>query len=371
MSGGRRLIVIGVAVLAVLVALRVAGELTRDDQRAQGPAGSSYAYGRYGASAYATLLQRSGHRGRARRAIGLRDLDLDPRLTVVAALARRDHARRCGRAAALRRARRQARGRGRAQPGAWLGGVVPDPPRWASEPLGVDARARAAARDRGRAHARARASRVASSTAGSAVPAVGERDGACWRPSRASGAGRAVLLADAAPLVNSRLARRDDAAFALAVAGPGRPVAFVESVHGYGRASGWGALPGRFRGALVLLGARRARRSCSRAGAASGPRSRGARARAARAPPTPRASPGALRALGPAGEAIAPVVEEARSLLLVPAGGGDDELLAAARARGAERGRGAGDRARRVRAVRPRSRRHAAWHASTSGGERR
>ena len=32
-----------------------------------------------------------------------------------------------------------------------------------------------------------------------------------------------------------------------------RPVAFVESVHGYGRASGWGALPGRFRGALALL----------------------------------------------------------------------------------------------------------------------
>ena len=47
-SGGRRLIVLGGIVLAVLVALRVAGELTRDDERAQGPAGSSYAYGSYG-----------------------------------------------------------------------------------------------------------------------------------------------------------------------------------------------------------------------------------------------------------------------------------------------------------------------------------
>ena len=32
-------------------------ELTRDDQRAQGPAGSSYAYGPYGAAAYASLLR--------------------------------------------------------------------------------------------------------------------------------------------------------------------------------------------------------------------------------------------------------------------------------------------------------------------------
>ena len=45
MTGGRRLVVLGGIVLAVLVALRIAGELTRDDERAQGPAGSSYAYG--------------------------------------------------------------------------------------------------------------------------------------------------------------------------------------------------------------------------------------------------------------------------------------------------------------------------------------
>ena len=61
-NDGRRLIVIGVAVLAVLGRpARSLSELTRDGERAQGPAGSSYAYGPYGASAYATLLQRSGH----------------------------------------------------------------------------------------------------------------------------------------------------------------------------------------------------------------------------------------------------------------------------------------------------------------------
>ena len=62
--------------------LRAAGELTRDHHNAQGPPGSSYAYGRYGTSAYASLLRRSGHdvvRLRDRP----RDLNLDPRLTVI------------------------------------------------------------------------------------------------------------------------------------------------------------------------------------------------------------------------------------------------------------------------------------------------
>ena len=40
---------------------------------------------------------------------------------------------------------------------------------------------------------------------------------------------------------------------------------------------------------------------------------------------------GALARSGPPADAIAPVVEEARSFLLAPAGSGDDELLAAAR----------------------------------------
>lgn len=61
MSDGRRLMLIGGVVLAVLLGLRVVGELTRDHRNTQGPPGSSYAYGRYGTSAYAALLRRSGH----------------------------------------------------------------------------------------------------------------------------------------------------------------------------------------------------------------------------------------------------------------------------------------------------------------------
>ena len=58
------------------------------------------------------------------------------------------------------------------------------------------------------------------------------------------GAGRAVLLADSSPLHNAGLGREDAAAFALAAAGGGRrPVAFLETVHGYGRETGLAALP--------------------------------------------------------------------------------------------------------------------------------
>ena len=67
------------------------------------------------------------------------------------------------------------------------------------------------------------------------VAAVAEQD-----------AGRAVLLADAAPLHNDALARADNAAFGLAAAGGAdRPVVFLETVHGYGEATGLAALPGR------------------------------------------------------------------------------------------------------------------------------
>ena len=148
-----------------------------------------------------------------------------------------------------------------------------------------------------------------------------------------AGKGRAVLLADAAPLVNSRLARRDDAAFALAAVGAGRPVAFLESVHGYGRASGFGALPGRFRGALVLLALAGAALMLAR-GRRLGPAQPQGRALAPPRAAYAEALAGALARSRPSPDAIAPVVAEARSLLLVPDGGGDEQLLVAARAEG-------------------------------------
>jgi hypothetical protein len=66
------------------------------------------------------------------------------------------------------------------------------------------------------------------------------------------GAGRVVAVADSSVLQNRRLARADNAAFALAVVGEaGRPVRFAELQHGYGRPTGLGAVPSRWRWALA------------------------------------------------------------------------------------------------------------------------
>lgn len=67
------------------------------------------------------------------------------------------------------------------------------------------------------------------------------------------GAGDVILLADASAVQNDRLGEADNAGFGLSVAGgPGRPVAFLESVHGYGGTRGLGALPTRWK--ITLLG---------------------------------------------------------------------------------------------------------------------
>jgi hypothetical protein len=326
MSDGRRLIVIGIAVLAVLGALRALSELTRDDRLAQGPEGSSYAYGPYGATAYAKLLRRSGHdviRLRDRP----RDLDLDPRLTVVMLwpdVVTSEDARELRRFL-VRGGRLVAAD---AQPEGWLASVVRDPPVWTSEPLGPT---RPLVPVPETASVRTIASGVEGRfvDGGSALPAIGSGRSILAAVAQV-GAGRAILLADPAPLLNSRLALRDDAAFALNAAGPGRPVAFLESVHGFGRAGGWGALPGRFQGALVLLALAGAALALAR-GRRLGPAQPAGRELAPRRAAYADGLAGALVRTGPAADAIAPVVEEARSLLLAPAGSGEDELLAAAR----------------------------------------
>jgi hypothetical protein len=217
------------------------------------------------------------------------------------------------------------------QPGAWLGGVVPDPPTWGAAPLGVTHVLAPLPESAG---VRTLAPGVSGhfTSAGSAVPFAGDATSALAAVERV-GAGRAVMLADASPLVNGRLAERDDAPFGLAVAGPGRPVAFLESVHGYGRATGWGALPSRFRGGLVLLGLAGAALVLAR-GRRLGPAQPTARALAPARSEYAQGLAGALLRADSPGEAIAPVVEEARSLLNASPGGGAESLRAAARRAG-------------------------------------
>lgn len=70
------------------------------------------------------------------------------------------------------------------------------------------------------------------------------------------GRGEILFLADPSPLQNAYLDRADNAAFALALAGPAqRPVVFAEGVHGYGETRGLAAIPTRWKWALFALGA--------------------------------------------------------------------------------------------------------------------
>lgn len=66
---------------------------------------------------------------------------------------------------------------------------------------------------------------------GSLVPLAGDGRGPVLVTAPV-GRGRIVALADTRVLRNDRLARADNAALGLALAGPGRPVVFVESAHG-------------------------------------------------------------------------------------------------------------------------------------------
>jgi hypothetical protein len=66
--------------------------------------------------------------------------------------------------------------------------------------------------------------------------------------------GRVLLLSDSSPLNNSLLARADNAALGVALAGArGRPVVFAENVHGYRTATGLAALPSQAWWAVGLL----------------------------------------------------------------------------------------------------------------------
>jgi hypothetical protein len=69
------------------------------------------------------------------------------------------------------------------------------------------------------------------------------------------GDGTVVAIADVSFLHNANLVRADNAALGLVLAGEDdRPVSFLESVHGYGNARGWSAIPVRWRWAIAGAG---------------------------------------------------------------------------------------------------------------------
>ncbi len=314
LPGGAR---IAIALVAIVVALNLGLALVDSATRGadeSGPRSSSFSTGREGTAGYAELLRRYGHDVTRLRG-SLRARDLDPASTVVVldaspdggeAGAVSDFVRRGGRLVA-----------GGADATAWVRDLRIRPrPRWV--PGGAT-----------RAEARVDGEQYALRTASEGQWA----DGAGLVRQSRPGAGDVLLLADASPLTNDLLDRADNAALALALAGDGRPVAFVEGPHGYGGSSGLAAIPWRWKVALVL-GALAVLLTLIAGSRRIGPAEETVR----ELPPPRRAYVDALgvalaRARRPAA-AIAPLQAAARDLVATRAGLGpdatEDEVRAAA-----------------------------------------
>jgi hypothetical protein len=254
MSRGR-LIAAGIAVVVLLNAIAFAvRELAPEPS---GPPSSSFATTSQGLAAWASLLERRGHRVRR-----LRERPADrlpaPTATVVVvdprslgrgdpdALAR--FVRRGGRVVVAGRATERLLARIAGGPAPRR---APAGPRVAAPLDGAPE-----ARDVGRVETAAGA-RWRRPPRGLA-PVLGGRGAAPLLVAGGVGRGRVLALADSSPLQNRGLRRAGNAALALRLAGPDRrPVVFAESVHGFEPQSGLAALPGRWQVALggLLLAA--------------------------------------------------------------------------------------------------------------------
>jgi hypothetical protein len=213
----------------------------------EGPRSSSFATSSAGMAAWAELAERSG-----RKVDVLRERPSDASLPSAGTVVMLDpdefsH----GQARALRRFAERG-GRviaGGLEPGTWISGLGATP-EWESggatgARVVVPSPATGAATDirtAGEGHWRA---------GRDALPLVGGAEGPIVLLRRV-GRGEIALVADPSPLQNRLLDEGDNATLALALAGDG-PLVFVESVHGYGSATGLAALPARLRWALVLL----------------------------------------------------------------------------------------------------------------------
>lgn len=244
-------------VVGVLAAVVVAGnlllELVDEGTRPPGgPRSSSYATAGHGLAAYADLLARNGHPvSRLREPPG--DVALDPAGTLVVldpyGLTEEDGAA----IAAFLESGGRLVGGGRA-PSGWLSWIL-EAPDWTTYAAERSERRLAPVPELERVSTVRAEGEGSWSAAAGALPALA--DGRRTLLLVASpGEGRALLLADASPLHNRWLDEADNAAFGLALAGDrGRRVVFAESVHGFGRASGFAAVPDRWwwaLGGLVL-----------------------------------------------------------------------------------------------------------------------
>jgi hypothetical protein len=214
-----------------------------------GPRSSSFATAPQGMAAWAELIERSG--GEVRQ---LRERPSDDTLPAGGTVVMLDpESFTTGQARALRRFAERG-GRviaGGAEPAGWLAELTGgEPPAW-DDGGGPEARVLAPVPETGAAQRLRTAGAGHWETAGGALPLAAGEEGPIALVQDV-GEGRIVLLADTSPLQNRLLDEADNAALALSLGGPG-PVTFVETVHGYGTATGLAAIPARFGWALILL----------------------------------------------------------------------------------------------------------------------
>jgi hypothetical protein len=211
-------------------------ELDKHTRSPGGPVSSSFATAPNGAAAYAELLRRFD-----RPVLQLREpLDetfLDPRTTLVLLDPGPSVTAADGRAV---RGFVEAGGRAvvGGDPTGWLGNVLDRPPEWRPD-----------ASETAQALGLAGVSVVRTAGEGAWVEPQGRTlivaDDLPVVVEQRLGRGTLALVADPSPLQNRLLGDADNAALGIALAGE-RPVAFAEGVHGYGPASGLGAIPARW-----------------------------------------------------------------------------------------------------------------------------
>ena len=245
---GKRIVVAVVVLFAVAQAVSLATETVIGGGEPGGPASSSYSTAGDGYGAWADLLVQQGHPVTQLRA-PLAKARLEPASTVVVA-----DPDLVGRGDAVALVRFVAAG-GRLVVTGRTGAPLLDP--FAGRPLVWRSDGLEAARlledepphDAGIRAAGVRqisgSGRGSYAGTGSLQPVIGADGEVTVAVGRSpAGGGVAVGVADSGVFANGRLAQQDNAALALALAGPpSRPVVFVESVHGYGTGTGLAALP--------------------------------------------------------------------------------------------------------------------------------
>jgi len=250
-KAGRRFAIVAVVVIGTIIAINLlASGLDRavGGNEPSGVAGSSYGTQPTGLAAVASLFNHYGHRVERQRG-SLAGTTLDPALTMFviepASLTADDDA------TLLEFVTRGGR--------LVIGGSDPfylrrlrdHPPQW--DPNGSASYFEIAPELNARRVDTAGVGAWTSAGSGTVLAHTGD---AALLTAERVGAGEIFFLADASPLENDYLARADDAAFALGLAGDStRPVAFAEGTHGYGEARGLSAIPTPWKVSLVILGA--------------------------------------------------------------------------------------------------------------------